>query len=113
MVALVNGTFKTMMWNKLKVACAWSVPIILAADATPLAVDLAADDFKPMQQNDHRTFPPAPCAAVEPTINDVVFRDVARARRGKLEVYSRHVGIELNRCRPAFGGNEVRPFQKL
>ena len=43
MVALGNGTFKIMMWNKLKVACAWSVPIILAADATPLAVDLAAD----------------------------------------------------------------------
>jgi len=37
------------MCNKLKVACAWSVPIILAADATPLAVDLAADDFKPIQ----------------------------------------------------------------
>jgi len=36
MVALVNGTFKIMMWNKLKVGCAWSVPIILAADATPL-----------------------------------------------------------------------------
>ena len=49
MVALVNGTFKITMWNKLKVACAWSVPIILAADATPLAVDLAADDFKPIQ----------------------------------------------------------------
>ena len=49
MVALGNGTFKIMMWNKLKVGCAWSVPIILAADATPLAVDLAADDFKPIQ----------------------------------------------------------------
>src|SRR5438034_3623900 len=48
MVALVKGTFKIMIWNKLKVACAWSGPIILAADATPLAVDLAADDFKPI-----------------------------------------------------------------
>ena len=40
MVALVNGTFKIMMWNKLKVACAWSVPIILAADATPQWIGL-------------------------------------------------------------------------
>src|SRR6266496_454539 len=49
MVALGNGTFKIMMWNKLKVACAWSVPIMLAAGAVPLAVDLAVDDFKPIR----------------------------------------------------------------
>src|SRR6266487_2042535 len=66
-----------------------------------------------MQQNDHRTFLPAPRAAVEPAMNDVVFRDVARSRRGKLETYSRLVGIQLNRCRLGFDGNEVRPFQKL
>ncbi len=49
MVALVKGTFKIMMWNKLKVACAWSVPIILVAGATPLAINLTSDNFKPIQ----------------------------------------------------------------
>src|SRR5206468_7618424 len=48
-LTIVKGTLKMIFWNKLKVACAWSVPIMLAAGAVPVAVDLAVDDFKPIQ----------------------------------------------------------------
>ena len=48
-LTIVKGTLKMIFWNKLKVASAWSVPIMLAAGAVPLAVDLALDDFKPIQ----------------------------------------------------------------
>ena len=48
-LTIVKGTLKMMLWNKLKVACVWSVPIIVAAGAVPLAVDLSADDFKPIR----------------------------------------------------------------
>ena len=48
-LAIVKGTLKMMLWNKLKVTCAWSVPVLLAAGAVPLAVDFAVDDFKPVQ----------------------------------------------------------------
>jgi hypothetical protein len=72
------------------------------------------DEVTPtIQQNDHRSFLPALRAAVEPAINDVVLREGARSRRGKAEVQSRLVGVELNPRRLAFGGNEVRTFQKL
>src|SRR5437667_3041522 len=48
-LTIVKGTLKMIFWNKLKVDCAWSVPIMLAAGAVPLAVDLAVDDFKPIR----------------------------------------------------------------
>src|SRR5438046_1798689 len=48
-LTIVKGTLKMIFWNKLKVACAWSVPIMLAAGAVPLAVDLAVADFKPIR----------------------------------------------------------------
>src|SRR5205823_6586051 len=66
-----------------------------------------------MQQNDHRPFLPAPRAAVEPAINDVILVEAARSRRGKLEVSSRLVEIEFHPRRLTFGGNEVRPLQEL
>ena len=66
-----------------------------------------------MQQNDHRPFPPAFAATVEPAINDVVFREVARSGCGKAEVQSRFIGVELNPRQLAFSGNEIRPFQEL
>ena len=48
-LAIVKGTLKMMLWNKLKVAGAWSIPVLFAAGVvTPLAVDLALDDFKPI-----------------------------------------------------------------
>jgi RNA polymerase sigma factor (sigma-70 family) len=48
-LAIVKGTMKMMLWNKLKVATAWSAPVVLAAGVVPLAVNLAVDDFKPIQ----------------------------------------------------------------
>lgn len=48
-LAIVKGTLKMMFWNKIKVATAWSVPVLLAAAVMPLASNLAADDFKPIQ----------------------------------------------------------------
>jgi len=44
-LTIVKGTLKMMLWNKLKVICAWSAPVLLAAGAVPLVVD----DFKPVQ----------------------------------------------------------------
>src|SRR5438477_7587148 len=48
-LAIVKGTLKMMLWNKLKMTCAWSVLAILAAGAIPLATGLAVDHFKPIQ----------------------------------------------------------------
>jgi RNA polymerase sigma factor (sigma-70 family) len=48
-LAIMKGTFKMMLWNKLKVICAWSAPVLFAAGVVPLAVNLAVDDFKPIQ----------------------------------------------------------------
>ncbi len=48
-LTIVKGTLKMMLWNKLKMTCAWSVPALLAAGAIPLATGLAVDHFKPIQ----------------------------------------------------------------
>lgn len=42
-LTIVKGTIKMMLWNKLKGVCAWSAPVLLAAGAVPLAVDLAVE----------------------------------------------------------------------
>ena len=74
---------------------------------------LVAVKIPTMQQNDHRLFLPVLTATVEPAMNDIVLREVARSRCGKAEMQSRFVGIELNPRWLAFGGNEVRAFQEL
>ncbi len=48
-LAIVKGTLKMMLYNKLKGICAWSAPLLLAASAVPVTVHLAADHFKPIQ----------------------------------------------------------------
>src|SRR5213596_3256434 len=45
-LAIVKGTLKLMLWNKLRGICAWSVPLVLAAGAVPLVV---VEDIKPVQ----------------------------------------------------------------
>src|ERR1700724_2541971 len=46
-------------------------------------------------------------------MNDIVFDEAARSRRGKAKVQFRLVEIELNSRGLAFSGNEVRAFQEL
>ena len=48
-LAIVKGTMKTMLWNKLKVASACSAPVLFAVGIVPLAINLALDNFKPIQ----------------------------------------------------------------
>jgi len=63
-----------------------------------------------MQQNEHRSFLPAPATAVEPAINDVVVRNVSGPGRGKAEMQRT---IKFNLRRSALGRNEVRTVQEL
>ncbi len=63
-----------------------------------------------MQQNNNRTFLPAPRATIEPPVDNVVLRERARSRRGKAKV-SRV--SEFKFCRRAFDRDKVRPFQEL
>ena len=46
-------------------------------------------------------------------MNDIVLRELARSRRGKAEAPARGVGTKIELRRLAFGGDEVRPVQKL
>ena len=63
-----------------------------------------------MQQNDRGSFLPSVTAAVKSAMNDIIFGQLARLGRGKVEVES---SVEFNLRRLAISGNEVRTFQKL
>jgi hypothetical protein len=46
-------------------------------------------------------------------MNDVVLRELAQSRCGKVEAPARGVGTKIELCRQAFGGDEVRSVQKV
>jgi type I restriction enzyme, R subunit len=65
---------------------------------------------RPMQQNDHGPVLPLPAAAVKTSMNDIVFREIARSGRGKAKV---SMPVEFNLCRLTVRRNKTRSLQKF
>ncbi len=63
-----------------------------------------------MQQNDHGPSLPSLAAAIKASMNDIVFREIAWAGRGKAEV---SMPVEFNLCWLSVRRSEIRPLQKF
>src|SRR5437867_5867872 len=58
--------------------------------------DWSSDVCSSDLENNHRPFPPSFRAAVKPSMNDIVFREIAGSGRGKAEMDR---SVEFNLCR--------------